>query len=102
MGISENIKRRRLELNLSQQELANAIGYTSRSTIAKIEAGENRIPKSKIAKFARALETTVDYLMTGVSGETADSPSGQAEGGGISYGPSGKMAVKPDREGQFF
>lgn len=91
MGISENIKRRRLELNLSQQELANAIGYTSRSTIAKIEAGENRIPKSKIAKFARALETTVDYLMNGVSGETADSPSGQAEGGGISYGPSGKI-----------
>lgn len=80
MGISENIKRRRLELNLSQQELANAIGYKSRSTIAKIEAGENDIPKSKIPKFARALDTTVDYIMTGAGGTGAYCASGQTKG----------------------
>lgn len=34
MDIAENINRRRLELNLSQQELAKAMGYRSRSTIA--------------------------------------------------------------------
>lgn len=66
MGIAENIKRRRLELNLSQQELATAIGYKSRSTIAKIESGENEVPETKIRKFANALDTTVEFIKTGV------------------------------------
>ncbi len=65
MGFAENVKRRRLELNLSQQELADAMGYRSRSTIAKIEAGENNVPESKIDRFAQALYTTSEYLMTG-------------------------------------
>ena len=62
MGIAENIKKRRMELNLSQQELADALGYKSRSTIAKIESGENEVPFSKIPKFARALDTSIEYL----------------------------------------
>lgn len=66
MGIAENIKRRRLELDISQQELANAMGYKSRSTIAKIEAGENEVPESKIHKFAKALDTSVEFLRTGI------------------------------------
>ena len=66
MGIAENIKRRRMELNLSQQELADAMGYKSRSTIAKIEAGENEVPESKISRFARVLDTSVDYIKTGI------------------------------------
>ena len=70
MGVAENIKRRRLELNLSQQELANAMGYKSRSTIAKIEAGENDVPESKIPRFARVLDTSVEYIKTGVVGDS--------------------------------
>ena len=66
MGIAENIKRRRMELSLSQQELANVLGYKSRSTIAKIETGENGVPNVKLPRFARALDTTVDYLKTGI------------------------------------
>ena len=66
MGIAENIKRRRLELSLSQQELASAMGYKSRSTIAKIEAGENVVPESKMHRFAQVLDTTVNYLRTGI------------------------------------
>lgn len=66
MGIAENIKKRRIELNLSQQDLANAMGYKSRSTISKIEAGENEVPETKIPRFARVLDTTVDYIKTGV------------------------------------
>ena len=65
MGISENIKRRRLELRLSQQELADKMGYKSRSTIAKIESGENCVPESRIPWFAKALDTTVDYIKNG-------------------------------------
>lgn len=58
-----NIKNRRLELGMSQEELAIKMGYTSRSTIAKIEAGKNDIPQSKIQAFAKALDTTPGALM---------------------------------------
>ena len=36
MGIGDRIKQRRIELGMSQQELATAMGYTSKSTINKI------------------------------------------------------------------
>lgn len=69
MGMAENIKQKRLELGLSQQELADKLGYKTRSTIAKIESGENSITESRIAKFAKALDTTVDFLKTGINRE---------------------------------
>lgn len=63
MNIYERIKNKRNELNMSQDELATKLGYKSRSTIAKIEAGINDIPQSKIQAFADALNTTPGYLM---------------------------------------
>lgn len=57
------IKSRRIELNLTQDEVAQRLGYKSRSTIAKIEAGESDIPQSKIESFASVLNTTPAYLM---------------------------------------
>lgn len=63
MTIGERIKKRREELKLSQEELATKLGYKSRSTINKIEAGINDITQSKVVEFANALETTVSYLM---------------------------------------
>lgn len=59
----DRIKARREELNMSQEDLANKLGYKSRSSINKIEKGENDIPQSKIAAFAKALDTTPGYLM---------------------------------------
>lgn len=59
----ENIRRRREELGISQEELANMLGYKSRSSINKIEKGINDIPQSKIVEFARALKTTPEGLM---------------------------------------
>ncbi|MCR5667106.1 MAG: XRE family transcriptional regulator [Eubacterium sp.] len=67
MSIGSNIKKRRFELNLSQQELADAMGYKTRSTIAKIESGKNDVSHSKLVKFAEVLDTTVDYLISGHS-----------------------------------
>lgn len=63
MTLYDRIRQRRIELNLSQDELATKLGYKSRSTIAKIEAGANDIPQSKIVAFAHALNTTPAYLM---------------------------------------
>lgn len=63
MGIGNKIKKRRLELGMSQQELAEAMGYTSKSTINKIELGKNDVTQTKVMKFANVLKTTPAYLM---------------------------------------
>ena len=63
LKLYENIRNRREELGMSQQDLADLLGYKSRSTIAKIESGDNDIPQSKVMAFAEALQTTPAYLM---------------------------------------
>ncbi len=63
MSLADKIKQRRLELNMSQDELARKLGYKSRSTVNKIEAGINDITQTKIMAFAKALDTTPAYLM---------------------------------------
>ena len=72
MSVGANIKKRRYELRMSQQELADAMGYSTRSTIAKIESGENDVSQKKLQKFATALDTTVEAL---ISGYAAPSPA---------------------------
>lgn len=66
MSIGSNIRKRRFELNMSQQELSEKMGYKDRSTIAKIESDKNEVSHSKLLLFARALDTTVEYLTNGV------------------------------------
>lgn len=61
MTVGEKIKERRLELNLSQDELAKKVGYKSRSSIQKIEAARD-LPLKKISIMAKALGVSEDYL----------------------------------------
>lgn len=68
MSVGANIKKRRFELGISQQDLANAMGYKTRSTIAKIESGENDVTQKKLERFATVLDTSVEALVTGFSG----------------------------------
>lgn len=63
MKLNTNIRNRRLELGMSQQELADKLGYKSRSAVNKIELGINDLTQSKIKLFAEALNTTPAYLM---------------------------------------
>lgn len=65
MSVGANIKKRRFELKMSQQELAEAMGYKTRSTIAKIESGENDVSQKKLTKFALVLDTSVESLISG-------------------------------------
>ena len=60
-----NLKKRRMELKMSQQELADEMGYKTRSTIAKIESGENDVSQKKLRRFAEVLDTTVEALVAG-------------------------------------
>ena len=62
-NIGENIKERREALGMSQDELAEKMGYKSRSTIAKIEKGVNDVTQTNIVKFAKVLGTTPAVLM---------------------------------------
>lgn len=55
MQLYKNIKERRQALKMSQQDLADLVGYKDRTSIAKIEAGEVDLSQSKIIAFANAL-----------------------------------------------
>ena len=63
MTIGERIKRRRMELGMSQETLAKKIGYSSRSSINKIELDVQQLRQSKIKAIATALNTTTSYIM---------------------------------------
>lgn len=59
----ENIKKRRIELGMTQEELAKRTGYTDRSSIAKIESGKVDLTRSKIILFADVLGVSPSDLM---------------------------------------
>ena len=61
--IGTRIKERRISLGISQQELAESIGYADKSSINKIESNARNLTQSKIKPIADALQTTPDYLM---------------------------------------
>lgn len=63
LELYKNIKKRRIELNISQQELAEAVGYKGKSMISQVEKGLVDLPESMILKFADALDTRPSYLM---------------------------------------
>ena len=62
-SIGQRIKRRREELNLTQDDLARKLGYQSRSSINKIELGKQSLTQSRIKAFAIALGVTPTNLM---------------------------------------
>ena len=79
MDIGERIKNRRESLGMSQSDLARAVGYTSRSTINKIEKDGRGISQDKIVALARALKTTPSYLMGWEEEEVASLTAMQEE-----------------------
>lgn len=63
LSIGTRIKELRLLKKMTQEDLALRAGYTSRSSINKIEKGLVDLPRSKIIDIAEALGTTPAYLM---------------------------------------
>ena len=63
MGLKENIKRRRLELDLTLEDVSNKL-CVSKPTLQRYESGViSNIPSDKIEKLAIILETTPAFLM---------------------------------------
>ena len=61
--VSQRIKNRREQLHLSQDALSDLMGYTGKSTICRIENGDNDARLSKVEEFAKVLQTSPAYLM---------------------------------------
>lgn len=71
--LGDRVKYLREQLDMSQVELANRMGYKSRSSINKIENGRP-VTQKVITRLAQALHTTPAYLM-GWEEEEKNSPS---------------------------
>lgn len=63
MDIYDRIRMLRLERGMTQSELAKKTGYSSKSMIAHIEAGNVNLTTDKIEAFASALGVTPSDLM---------------------------------------
>ena len=63
MQIGNIIKKRRVQLGLSQTELANKLGFKSTASISRIELGVQSLPQNKILEMAKALDVSPEYLM---------------------------------------
>lgn len=61
--VGKNILELRKKLGWTQEELARRVGYSSKSTINKIEMGSRDLPQRKIKLFADALGVTPGVLM---------------------------------------
>ena len=62
MNIGQKIRERREQLGYTQDELAKKLGYKSRSSVNKIE-NSREVSIKMIGQYAKALETSVAYLM---------------------------------------
>lgn len=61
--IGNRIRKRREQLGMTQDQLAQRAGYKSRTSINKIELGVQAVTQKKIKPIADALLTTPDYIM---------------------------------------
>lgn len=63
MKTGDRVKQRRIELGLTQEELAIRMGNKSRASISTIENNRDDLTTTRIKKLADALECTPAYLM---------------------------------------
>lgn len=62
MDLGNRVRKRREELNMSQEDLSLKMGYKSRSSINKIENGR-AVTQKIILRLAESLKTTPAFLM---------------------------------------
>lgn len=55
LTIAQLVKKRRMELNLTQKELAKLLGYRVPQFVSNLERGTCDIPKNKLKRLCRVL-----------------------------------------------
>ena len=88
MTIGDRIRNRRIELGLSQDEVAKRLGYKSRSSVNKIETARE-IPSRKIEEMARILDCSPGYIM----GWTEDDQNTESQAKGFKIPVVGRVAA---------
>ncbi|WP_282605661.1 helix-turn-helix domain-containing protein [Pelagibius sp. Alg239-R121] len=78
--VAENVRRRRLEVNLTQQEVARLLGISFQQ-LQKYEHGKNRISAGRLYQLAVILETSIDTFFAGYEGDAAQQAGMPADSG---------------------
>lgn len=65
--IGQRVKERRLQLGMTQEELAHKMGYKSKSTINKIEHDVHDVNQTTLGKLAAVLDVDPNYFLEGMS-----------------------------------
>ena len=63
--LGDAVKRRREQLGMTQKELAIKTGFSARTGISKIEMGQVEPSIDRLKLLAKALDTSVEYLVYG-------------------------------------
>ncbi|GAH59996.1 unnamed protein product [marine sediment metagenome] len=71
MSLGQTIRKRRQALEITQQQLAEALGVTPQH-ISAIEKDKRAPSLPSLAKLAEELGVSVDYLVTGKEGVITD------------------------------
>ncbi len=82
MNLAERVRQRRERLGLSQEQLALRMGYSSRTSINKIENGRPCSQKI-IARLADALDVSIPYLMGWTGDQEEDKREKPIENDGL-------------------
>lgn len=70
----QRVRAARVAAGLTQLELARAMGYSTRSTISRIESGDNQIPMDRLEALSRALGVTPAYLLGQAAAPAREEP----------------------------
>lgn len=71
-ALGKRIRAERLQLNLTQEQLAELIGVSS-TYVGFIERGERAVTLEKLIQIANTLHVSVDYLLTDSVDSSANS-----------------------------
>ena len=74
MTIGERIKQLRIERGLTQEELADKLGYKHKTSISKIESDARRLTQPKIQAIADIFGVSPSELLLGVSDDEMPKP----------------------------
>ena len=63
MTTGELIKQRRIELGMTQEELASKMGFKTKASISRLESDDRKLPLGKLEKMAMILDIRPSRLM---------------------------------------
>ena len=63
MTTGDRIRNRRIELGLTQLDVAKRLGLTTKAAVSKVEGQGDKVTLKNVEKFAKALDCSIPYLM---------------------------------------